>query len=98
MSIIIYTTPDSIYCRKAKALLEEEGLEYTEIDVSKSLEMAEEMIDKSRQIGVPVFDINGHIIVGFDQQNLRRQILKLIHSVVSNSNTPSSKKKTRRSQ
>jgi glutaredoxin len=47
-------------------------VQFVEHDVSKDREAAREMITKSGQMGVPVIDIEGNIIVGFDQTNIKR--------------------------
>lgn len=64
-SVIVYSTPTCPYCVKAKDYLREKGVEYTDIDVSQDRAAAMEMIEKSGQMGVPVIDIGGEIVVGF---------------------------------
>ena len=68
--VTIYSTPTCPYCDMAKKYLKEKGVEYTEIDVSTDQAKAKEMVDKSGQMGVPVLDINGTIIVGFDHKKI----------------------------
>jgi len=63
----VYSTPTCPYCYKAKDFLKEKNVEFEDIDVSADQEKAKEMIEKSGQMGVPVIEINGKIIVGFDQ-------------------------------
>ncbi|MBN2407584.1 MAG: glutathione S-transferase N-terminal domain-containing protein [Elusimicrobia bacterium] len=70
MDIHVYTTPTCPYCRKAKAFLDENNVSYKNIDVSSSREAAQEMIDKSGQMGVPVIIIDGEVIVGFNRKRL----------------------------
>jgi glutaredoxin-like YruB-family protein len=65
--VMIYSTPTCPYCIKAKRFLEEAGVEYEEKDVSSDEGAADEAIKKSGQMGVPVLDIEGEIIVGFDK-------------------------------
>ncbi len=60
----IYTTPTCPFCKQAKEFMKEKGIEYTEIDVSKSEEKLNEMLEKSGTMAVPVFDIEGVIING----------------------------------
>lgn len=67
MSIIVYSTPTCPYCHMVKQFLDEKGIVYQDVDVSADSEKAQEMIDKSGQMGVPVVDIGGKIIVGFDK-------------------------------
>jgi len=66
-TIKIYTTPTCAYCKMAKDYFKSKGLEYTEFDVSKDMEKQKEMIDKTGQFGVPVIDIDGKIVTGFDK-------------------------------
>lgn len=68
--VIIYSTPTCGYCKLAKAFFQEHGVEYVEKDVSVDLQAQEEMINKTNQMGVPVIDINGEIVIGFDQDRL----------------------------
>ena len=68
--IRIYTTPECVYCRMAKEFFEKNNISYEEKDVSVDDEAREEMIEKSGQMGVPVIDIDGKIIIGFDEEEL----------------------------
>jgi len=63
--IIVYSTPTCPYCVYAKNFFKEKGLEFEDIDVSTDRVRAEEMIEKSGQMGVPVIDIGGEIVIGF---------------------------------
>lgn len=64
-NVKIYTTSTCFWCRAAKEFFKEKGIKFKEIDVSFNPIAQFEMIKKSRQMGVPVIDINGQIIVGF---------------------------------
>ena len=72
MTVKIYSTPTCSYCMAAKKYLVSKNVKYEELDVSKDKEAASEMIRKSGQRGVPVLDINGTIIVGFDQKAIEK--------------------------
>ena len=74
--IKIYSTPTCPYCVTLKAFLKEKGIEFKDVDVSSDNQAAEEMIKKSGQMGVPVSDINGEIVVGFDKEKICK-LLKL---------------------
>ena len=63
----VFSTATCPYCVTLKTYLEEKGIEYEHIDVSVDKEGAQEMIKKSGQMGVPVSDINGEIVIGFDK-------------------------------
>jgi glutaredoxin 3 len=73
-NITIYSTPTCPYCHQAKEFLTEKGVEYTDIDVAADQEKAQEMIKKSGQMGVPVIDVDGEIMVGFDQAKLAKLV------------------------
>ncbi len=70
MKVTIYSTPTCPYCLQAKEFFKEKGVEYTEINVAEDQDKAKEMMDKSGQMGVPVIDIDGEIIVGFDKTKI----------------------------
>jgi glutaredoxin-like YruB-family protein len=72
----MYTTPTCVYCNAAKALFKEKGIAYTEYNVGADLEKRKEMIEKSGQMGVPVIDIDGELVVGFNQPKIK-QLLKI---------------------
>lgn len=72
--VIIYTTPTCPYCSMAKKFLRENGIEFTEKNVAGDRAALIEMIEKSGQMGVPVLDINGQIIVGFDRESIKKAL------------------------
>ncbi len=72
--VIIYSTPSCTYCKMAKEFFKEHGVEYTEHDVSTDLTARKDMIDKSEQMGVPVTDIEGKIIIGFDKEEFVKEL------------------------
>jgi len=72
----VYSTPTCPYCVTLKEFLKEHNVEFEDIDVSSDREAAEEMIKKSGQMGVPVADINGEIVVGFDKEKIK-SLLKI---------------------
>jgi glutaredoxin-like YruB-family protein len=75
-NVKVYSTPACPWCLKAKSFLKEKGIEFEDIDVSTNHEAAHEMMEKSGQMGVPVLDINGTIIVGFDVEKIK-SLLKI---------------------
>ena len=66
--VAIYTTPTCVYCKHTKEFFKEHNVAYEEYNVGSDLTRRQEMITKSGQMGVPVIDINGTIIMGFDPQ------------------------------
>jgi len=67
MTIKIYTTHTCPWCDVAKDFLRSKDVPFIEIDVQTNRAAAQEMITKSGQMGVPVIDINGSVIVGFNK-------------------------------
>lgn len=68
--IKIYSTPSCPYCKLAKDYLTSKGVSYEDIDVSSNPAAAQEMVELSGQMGVPVIVINGEVIVGFDKAKI----------------------------
>lgn len=68
--IRLFTTPICPYCFSLKRFLEEKGIEVEEIDVTKNEVAMEEMINATQQTTVPVLDIDGEFIVGFDREKI----------------------------
>ena len=63
--IKIYSTPTCPYCHMLKEYLDEKGFAYEDVNVAQDLAARKDMIEKSGQMGVPVSDIDGEIVVGF---------------------------------
>ncbi|MGI6595640.1 MAG: NrdH-redoxin [Elusimicrobia bacterium] len=69
--VIIYSTSACPYCRMAKDFFNEIKIEFINYDVGIDKEKLDEMVKKSSQIGVPVIDIEGEIIIGFDKEKIK---------------------------
>ncbi len=74
--IKVYSTPTCPWCHKVKAFLKDKRVEFEEIDVAADQEAAKKMVEKSGQMGVPQVEINGKMIVGFDQAALEEELNK----------------------
>lgn len=74
MAVKIYTTPTCAYCNAAKKYFKENRIPFTEYNVARDMRRAEEMMKKSGQMGVPVIDVKGKIIVGFNKAELERAL------------------------
>jgi glutaredoxin-like YruB-family protein len=68
--IRVFSTPSCPYCITLKAFLDEKGFQYEDINVAEDEQAREEMIQKSGQMGVPVVEIDGQIIIGFDKERI----------------------------
>ena len=73
-NVTIYTTPYCVYCKMAKELFKKHDVVYEEKDVATDLQARENMIQKSGQMGVPVIEVDGKIIIGFDQPRLKEAL------------------------
>ena len=69
-NVTIYTTPTCVYCKMSKAFFKEHNIAYTEKDVANDAAAREEMVKRSGQMGVPVIDIDGSLVIGFDKERL----------------------------
>lgn len=70
----IYSTPTCPYCEMAKEYFKENNVKYEEYDVSSNEVAQKEIIAKSHQMGVPVIEIDGKIIVGFNRDELDKAL------------------------
>ncbi len=74
MVVKIYSTPTCPYCDQAKKFLKENNIKFVDINVAADRKAAEEMVEKTGQMGVPVIDIDGRIIIGFDKGAIKRAL------------------------
>ncbi|MDD5013377.1 MAG: glutaredoxin domain-containing protein [Candidatus Pacebacteria bacterium] len=70
MKVRLFSTPICPYCLTLKRFLEEKGIGVEEVDVSADEKSREEMVEKTKQTTLPVLDINGEFIVGFDRNKI----------------------------
>ncbi len=70
--VVIFTTPTCAFCNAAKSYFRQKGIRFTDVDVSKDPAAARDMVRRSGQTGVPVIDIGGRIVVGFDKARINQ--------------------------
>jgi len=70
--VIVFSTPSCPHCRSAKKYFRQRGISFKDVDVSRDKAGARDMVRRSRQNGVPVIDIGGKIIVGFNRTKIDR--------------------------
>jgi len=70
-SVKVYSTSTCPWCIRTKQFLKENNIFFDDYDVASDQEKADEMVKKSGQMGVPVLDIEGTIIVGFDKDKIK---------------------------
>lgn len=73
-NVKVYSTPSCPWCIRVKQFLKDSNVTYQDIDVLSDQAAAEDMIQKSGQMGVPVLDIGGDIIVGFDKEKIKQAL------------------------
>lgn len=72
--VTVYSTQSCPWCQKVKEWLNSHNIAFTEIDVSKNPEEARKMIERTGQRGVPQIDIDGTMIIGFDEDALKKAL------------------------
>lgn len=73
-NVKVYSTPTCPWCMRVKQFLKENNISFEDFDVGSDKEKADEMVKASGQMGVPVLDIEGEIIVGFDKEKIRQSL------------------------
>jgi len=69
-TVTVYSTPTCSWCQAAKEHLTSHNVSFDDVDVAADMERAREMVEKSGQYGVPVLDIDGEIVIGFDRTRI----------------------------
>ena len=70
----VYSTATCPFCIRAKQFLRDSAVSFDDVDVSTNHEAAQEMIKRSGQMGVPVIDIDGELIIGFDKEKIKKAL------------------------
>ena len=68
--VVVVSTPTCSFCNMAKSYFREKGVKFTDIDVSRDQAAARDMVRRSGQMGVPVIDIGGQVVVGFNRPQI----------------------------
>lgn len=75
-NVTVYSTPTCSWCNTLKTWLRKNNIPFTDVDVSRNPQAAEDLVRRTGQQGVPQTEINGQIVVGFDQNKLK-QLLEI---------------------
>jgi len=70
----IYTISTCPYCKMLKEFLLQNDIQFEELNVGENREYFQEMFEKTGQLGVPVIEIKGKIIVGFDKKEIKKEL------------------------
>ena len=68
--VTVYSADWCAFCHAAKDYLNKIGVKFTEKNVEENQKFAQEAVEKSNQMGIPVLDIDGQIIIGFDRPKI----------------------------
>ena len=68
--VIVFSTPTCPWCTAAKSYLRSRGVTFRDVDVSRDMAAARDMVRRTGQMGVPVVEIDGRPIVGFDRSRI----------------------------
>lgn len=72
--VLVFTTPTCPWCTRAKTYLKQRGVPFKEIDVSRDAAAARDLVRRTGQMGVPVVEIDGRPVVGFDRSRIDRML------------------------
>ncbi len=72
--VIVFSTPTCSFCNMAKRYFREKGIKFKDVDVSRDPIATRDMVRRSGQQGVPVIDIGGKIVVGFDRVKIDKYL------------------------
>ncbi len=72
--VIVFSTPTCSFCNMTKKYFREKGIKFRDVDVSRDMTAARDMVRRSGQQGVPVIDIGGKIVVGFDRPKIDKYL------------------------
>jgi len=70
--VIVYSNSGCPACGTAKAYLRRRGVRFRDINIGRDQPAAERLVRRSGQMAVPQIDIDGHLVVGFDQAKIDR--------------------------
>lgn len=70
--VLVFTTPTCPWCQRAKLHLKEQKVPFREVDVSRDASAARDLVRRTGQMGVPVIEIDGRPVVGFDRKTIDR--------------------------
>ena len=74
MKVIVYSADACPYCHMVKDWLKVNNIEFEDVNIQEDQEKAKEMVEKSGQMGVPVIDVDGKIVIGFNKEKLKELV------------------------
>lgn len=73
-NVTVYSTPTCPWCKRAKQFLDANKVAYKDLNVASDVAARKEMVKKSGQLGVPVLDVDGQIVIGYDEPRLKEML------------------------
>jgi glutaredoxin-like YruB-family protein len=70
----VYSTPACPYCKMVKKFLEDNSIPYNDLNVAEDKAALEDIVSRSGQMGVPVIDIDGELVIGYNQVQLKEKL------------------------
>lgn len=70
--VLVFTTPTCPWCQRAKSYLRSRGVAFREVDVARDPKAADDLVRRTGRVGVPVIEIDGRPVIGFDQAQIDR--------------------------
>ncbi|MCI2430028.1 glutathione S-transferase N-terminal domain-containing protein [Candidatus Acetothermia bacterium] len=74
MNVILYTTPTCRFCGIAKQFLRQHRVAFVECDLSQDRKKMEELVQRTGRASVPVIEIDGDFVIGFDKNRLAKKL------------------------
>ncbi len=72
--VVVYSTTTCPWCETVKEFLKKNGIKFKDVNVGEDQEAAQAMIERSGQMSVPVVEVDGHIIIGYDEAKLKKAL------------------------
>ena len=74
--LLLFSTPTCSWCRRAKRYFKQHGVSFKEIDIERDADAARDIVRKTGQTGVPVIKIGRRWIVGFDKEQIGKELAR----------------------
>ena len=70
----VYSSPTCPWCKKVKEFLKVQGVAFEDIDVVSDKDARRDMVEKTGQMGVPVIEVDGDYVIGYDEGKLKEKL------------------------
>lgn len=73
-TVLVFTSPGCSWCRRVKQYLRDNHISFKEIDISRNVQAARDIMKRTGQAGVPVILVDNRPIVGFNKQMIDQRL------------------------